>query len=119
MLSSKSVSYLLPAFKYSSSRACAAAAVITVLQLLHPCLTTGKTMAELISELVWQPIGAEEDADFTLDHFRTAIYNGGMCATLQGEYKHRGKKHISALCFVMQHRCRLHIHCTLATACQH
>lgn len=41
-------------------------------------------MPELISELVWVPIGAKEDADMTLDHFRTPIYNGGMCATLQG-----------------------------------
>lgn len=43
----------------------------------------GKPMAELISELVWQPMGAQEDADFTLDNFRTAIFNGAMCATLQ------------------------------------
>lgn len=41
-------------------------------------------MPELISELIWVPIGAKEDADMTLDHFRTPIYNGGMCATLQG-----------------------------------
>ena len=44
----------------------------------------GKSMPELISELIWVPIGAKEDADMTLDHFRTPIYNGGMCATLQG-----------------------------------
>ena len=42
-------------------------------------------MPELISELIWAPIGAKEDADFTLDHFRTPIYNGGMCATLHGK----------------------------------
>jgi len=41
-------------------------------------------MPELISELIWVPIGAKEDADMTLDHFRTPIYNGGMCASLQG-----------------------------------
>ena len=57
-------------------------------------------MAELISELVWQPMGAKEDADFTLDHFRTAIYNGGMCATLQGSLQQRDSKHISALYLV-------------------
>lgn len=42
-------------------------------------------MAELISQLIWQPIGAQEDADMTLDPFRTPIYNGGVCATLQGD----------------------------------
>lgn len=41
-------------------------------------------MPVLISELIWQPIGANEDADMTLDLFRTPIYNGGVCATLQG-----------------------------------
>ena len=45
----------------------------------------GTSMPELISELIWAPIGAKEDADFTLDHFRTPIYNGGMCATLHGK----------------------------------
>ena len=45
----------------------------------------GRTMAVLISELIWQKIGAQEDADMTLDLFRTPIYNGGVCATLQGE----------------------------------
>ena len=49
-----------------------------------PAPSAGKPMAELISELVWQPMGAKEDADFTLDNFRTPIFNGGMCATLQG-----------------------------------
>lgn len=42
-------------------------------------------MAVLISELIWQPMGAKEDADMTLDLFRTPIYNGGVCATLQGQ----------------------------------
>lgn len=42
-------------------------------------------MPELISELIWAPIGAKEDADMTVDHFCTPIYNGGMCATLHGK----------------------------------
>ena len=45
-------------------------------------------MAELISELVWQPLGAQEDADYTVDHFRTPDYNGGICVTLHGEPSH-------------------------------
>lgn len=43
-------------------------------------------MPELISELIWAPMGAQEDADMTVDHFCTPIYNGGMCATLHGMY---------------------------------
>ncbi len=38
-------------------------------------------MADLISELVWSPIGAERDAEITCDGAGTAIHDGGMCAT--------------------------------------
>jgi CubicO group peptidase (beta-lactamase class C family) len=38
-------------------------------------------MADLISELVWQPIGAEHDADITCDAVGTAVHDGGMSAT--------------------------------------
>ena len=38
-------------------------------------------MADLISELVWSPIGAEHDAEITCDGVGTAIHDGGMCAT--------------------------------------
>ena len=37
-------------------------------------------MADLISELVWSPIGAERDAEITCDGAGTAIHDGGMCA---------------------------------------
>ena len=52
-------------------------------------------MAEMISELIWQPIGAKEDADMTLDHFRTCGFNGGMCATLQGSFTTETIEHAS------------------------
>ncbi len=55
-------------------------------------------MPELISELIWVPIGAKEDADMTLDHFRTPIYNGGMCATLQGALRRQLPFHAYQQC---------------------
>jgi len=42
---------------------------------------TNTRMADLISELVWSPIGAERDAEITCDGAGTAIHDGGMCAT--------------------------------------
>ncbi|MGA2831367.1 MAG: serine hydrolase, partial [Streptosporangiaceae bacterium] len=42
---------------------------------------TSTRMADLISELVWSPIGAERDAEITCDRAGTAIHDGGMCAT--------------------------------------
>ena len=41
----------------------------------------GTRMADLISELVWSPVGAEDDAEITCDGVGTAIHDGGMCAT--------------------------------------
>jgi CubicO group peptidase (beta-lactamase class C family) len=41
---------------------------------------TNTRMADLISELVWSPIGAERDAEITCDGAGTAIHDGGMCA---------------------------------------
>ncbi len=43
----------------------------------------GTRMADLISELVWQPIGAEFDADLTCDAVGTGVHDGGICATAQ------------------------------------
>ena len=40
-------------------------------------------MPQLITNLLWQPMGAEDNADFLLDSFCTPIYNGGLCATLR------------------------------------
>ena len=44
---------------------------------------TGKKLAEVISELIWQPLGAESDAYITLDNAGNARPAGGMCATLR------------------------------------
>jgi CubicO group peptidase (beta-lactamase class C family) len=37
-------------------------------------------MADLISELIWAPMGAEFDAEITCDRLGTAVHDGGMCA---------------------------------------
>jgi len=41
----------------------------------------GTRMADLISTLIWQPMGAEFDAEVTCDVAGTAIHDGGVCAT--------------------------------------
>ena len=38
-------------------------------------------MADLISELIWRPIGAEFDAEITCDGVGSAIHDGGLSAT--------------------------------------
>ena len=40
----------------------------------------GTRMADLISLLIWQPMGAEFDAEMTCDCLGTAIHDGGMSA---------------------------------------
>jgi CubicO group peptidase (beta-lactamase class C family) len=40
----------------------------------------GVRMADLISELVWAPMGAEFDAEITCDRIGTGIHDGGVCA---------------------------------------
>ena len=40
-----------------------------------------KPMAELISTFVWQPMGAEHDAEILCDSLGTAVHDGGLCAT--------------------------------------
>ena len=44
---------------------------------------SGKSMAQLISENIWQKIGAEEDAHFAVDSVGTASAGGGMASTLR------------------------------------
>ena len=44
---------------------------------------TKKSLSELISELIWQKIGAEHDAFFTVDKAATALANGGFNASLR------------------------------------
>ncbi|MBK8767059.1 MAG: serine hydrolase [Burkholderiaceae bacterium] len=44
---------------------------------------TGKPMAELLSERIWQPLGAEEDACIAVDSTGMAASGGGLCTTLR------------------------------------
>ena len=41
----------------------------------------GERMSELLSELIWAPMGAEHDAEVTCDRLGAAIHDGGICAT--------------------------------------
>ncbi len=43
----------------------------------------GARLDELIRREIWQPIGAEFDAEITVDGHGTAMADGGMCATLR------------------------------------
>jgi CubicO group peptidase (beta-lactamase class C family) len=43
----------------------------------------GERMADLISALIWQPMGAEFDAEITCDSVGTAIHDGGISTTLR------------------------------------
>ncbi|KJS13429.1 MAG: hypothetical protein VR78_11325 [Hoeflea sp. BRH_c9] len=43
----------------------------------------GKSLADLVSEHLWQPIGADRDAYFTVDEAGTALADGGFNATLR------------------------------------
>jgi CubicO group peptidase (beta-lactamase class C family) len=41
----------------------------------------GTRMADLISDLVWAPMGAERDAEIMCDTLGTAVHDGGLAAT--------------------------------------
>lgn len=43
----------------------------------------GARLHELVGSLVWQPMGAEFDAEITLDGHGNAMADGGICATLR------------------------------------
>jgi len=43
---------------------------------------TGARFADLVSEHLWQPMGAEFDAEVTVDAHGNAMADGGVCATL-------------------------------------
>lgn len=43
----------------------------------------GVRMADLVSALIWQPMGAEFDAEITCDGVGSAIHDGGMSARLR------------------------------------
>jgi CubicO group peptidase (beta-lactamase class C family) len=42
-----------------------------------------RRMADLVSERIWQPMGAFHDAEFTVDPLGSAIHDGGVSATLR------------------------------------
>ena len=42
---------------------------------------SGTRMADLISALIWQPMGAERDGEITCDPLGSAIHDGGVSAT--------------------------------------
>lgn len=44
---------------------------------------TGKSVVELISERIWQPMGAEQSANFTIDSIGTPFAGGGLSAGLR------------------------------------
>jgi len=44
---------------------------------------SGRRLPELVSELLWQPMGADESACFTLDRAGYALADGGLNATLR------------------------------------
>jgi CubicO group peptidase (beta-lactamase class C family) len=44
---------------------------------------TGSGIAELVSERIWQPMGAEEDAYFTVDRLGIEFAGGGLNTTLR------------------------------------
>jgi hypothetical protein len=43
----------------------------------------GARLHELIAQLIWQPMGAEFDAEITVDGRGNAMADGGICATLR------------------------------------
>jgi CubicO group peptidase (beta-lactamase class C family) len=44
---------------------------------------TGQDLATFMSDALWQPMGAEADANITIDHEGTALADGGLNATLR------------------------------------
>jgi CubicO group peptidase (beta-lactamase class C family) len=42
---------------------------------------SGTRMADLVSSLIWEPMGAEQDGDFICDAVGTAVHDGGLCVT--------------------------------------
>jgi CubicO group peptidase (beta-lactamase class C family) len=44
---------------------------------------TGQDLATFLSNALWQPMGAEADANITIDHEGTGLADGGLSATLR------------------------------------
>nr|WP_284047748.1 serine hydrolase [Halomonas gemina] len=45
--------------------------------------TTGRSVADLLAERIWQPMGTEQDAYFTVDSIGTPFAGGGLSAGLR------------------------------------
>jgi len=56
--------------------------------------TTGKRLAQLVEEELWQPMGAEQDANFTVDRGGYALAEGGLNACL-GDYARVGMLYLN------------------------
>ncbi|MET2828665.1 serine hydrolase domain-containing protein [Mesorhizobium shangrilense] len=54
-------------------------------EVLGLCIeaATGRRLADLVSELIWRPMGAEADANFAVDPEGYAIADGGLSASLR------------------------------------
>ncbi|MDQ0474593.1 serine hydrolase domain-containing protein [Labrys wisconsinensis] len=54
-------------------------------EVLGCCIkaATGARLADLVSSLLWQPMGAEHDASFAVDPEGFAVADGGLSATLR------------------------------------
>ena len=46
---------------------------------------TGKPLQTVLSERIWQPLGMENDASFTIDEQGTAMAGGGLSSTLRDQ----------------------------------
>ena len=55
--------------------------------------SSGQRLSDLVSELLWQPMGAEESANFTVDPSGYALAEGGFNATLR-DYARFGLVHL-------------------------
>lgn len=55
----------------------------------------GEHVAELVSHFIWEPMGAERDACFTVDRAGTAVADGGFNATL-ADYARFGRLTLEA-----------------------
>ncbi len=44
---------------------------------------TGQPLAPLVSERIWRPMGAQDDAEYSVDSQRTAFAAGGLSSTLR------------------------------------
>jgi CubicO group peptidase (beta-lactamase class C family) len=49
----------------------------------------GAPLQDMLAREVWAPIGAEADAELTVDLAGTPVISGGLCATLRDYVRHR------------------------------